>query len=961
MKQQQQEYEYEYEYEQDSFDLSSSESTKMVMNTMKQQPKSQQVLLHEGLPLLSRRLKGSIGPGGRLEEIKEQSYCERMSRSFLWFSALILVAIFFYLHPFAERRWSSSSTNNNGNLQKTTQWELICENGKPCYEKEFIRVPEGKFNFPSFWNYASHGPIRVSYDQRAITLNGTRSLFLGGSAHPIRATPETWSHALDEAVLHGLNLITVYVFWGAHQPFPDQPFDWNLPGNCAATETTTQNNENDNSNNDNDYSTKHHRSTCDWNLASAIRAAANRGLFVHARIGPYACAEYNYGGIPEWLALNNPNMSMRRPNQPWMDAMEEYVKQTTSYFTRNKLWAHQGGPVILGQIENELGDDIDYQTENIITVPSEDGLGERLATMQDYADWSGEIAAKYEPKVVWTMCNGLTAKNTINTCNGYGGNSCSTEYLESNGQNGRIQVDQPAMWTEDEQGFQVWDEEASHPIDYFWGTTARSLAREALQWFARGGSHLNYYMWWGGYNRGRSAAGGIMNMYANDATMCSSGQRRQPKFSHLQQLHETIIDLAPFLMESPSALGKNQSVEIMSDAGTWVKGTEQRIFIYTALQKSDDNAFLPRKRDYSFIENDSRDVVVVRYKLLSLNGFRTIQMQPSSSVVLIDGMLAYDSGTINPRMKKYRRNTVDDAVALKDWGSWEEPTIDLDKNDPLLRVDSKPIEQTDLMINAKVSSDYAWYQTNIRINEAISGGTMLIETVKASGMSLFIDGLYVGSSDDHTHGEGNVTLAIPVDYLGTGVHTISILSENFGYFNLIGRWGASAKAKIKGIIGSVTFSGQCVHSGPCSKSLVDGREWFSFPGLRGENNEYLEFLPVRAGVPTSWSKAYFDTPTFEAASDAFFLDMTSGRGHVWLNGNDLGRFWNITRGKTNVYSQRYYLLPREYFYFDGSLNELVIFNSLGSNHESTKIVLSGIEMDEESVMEDEVDFPSACI
>jgi hypothetical protein len=67
------------------------------------------------------------------------------------------------------------------------RWNTLC-NKTPCFQRAIIRVPEGKPGFPSFWNFAPFGPINVSYDERAILLNGTRALLLGGSMHPARAT-----------------------------------------------------------------------------------------------------------------------------------------------------------------------------------------------------------------------------------------------------------------------------------------------------------------------------------------------------------------------------------------------------------------------------------------------------------------------------------------------------------------------------------------------------------------------------------------------------------------------------------------------------------------------------------------------------------------------------------------------------------------------------------------------------
>ena len=177
------------------------------------------------------------------------------------------------------------------------------------FQRARVRVPENRTSgVKSFWDYANQGPINVTYDERAILINGERVLFLSGSMHPVRSTKDTWERALDDAVRQGLNMVTIYVFWSAHQQFPDTDFDWSFPG-------------------------------LDWDLASAIRAAANRGLFVHIRIGPYICAEYSYGGIPEWVALDRPNMVMRRFNREWMDAMETYVVEIVRYLTEEQLWA----------------------------------------------------------------------------------------------------------------------------------------------------------------------------------------------------------------------------------------------------------------------------------------------------------------------------------------------------------------------------------------------------------------------------------------------------------------------------------------------------------------------------------------------------------------------------------------------------------------------------------------------
>ena len=81
-----------------------------------------------------------------------------------------------------------------------------------------------------------------------------------------------------------------------------------------------------------------------------------------------------------------------------------------------------GGPIVLAQIENELGGNADPR----------------------YVQWNGDMANAFNVNVPWIMCNGASANNTINTCNG---NDCAG-FLEQNGQSGRILIDQPGLWTE---------------------------------------------------------------------------------------------------------------------------------------------------------------------------------------------------------------------------------------------------------------------------------------------------------------------------------------------------------------------------------------------------------------------------------------------------------------------------------------------------------------------------------
>ena len=157
-------------------------------------------------------------------------------------------------------------------------------------------------------------------------------------------------------------------------------------------------------------------------------------------------------------------MRFRAYNQPWMDAVTKWVgeviAETRTYF------ADHGGPIVLAQIENELS-----------------------SNDQKYVQWNGDLADSFHVNVPWIMCNGASANNTINTCNG---NDCA-DFLERNGQSGRIMIDQPALWTENEGWFEGWTDDTVHESTHS-NRTPEDVAYTVVRWFARGGSHMNYYV-----------------------------------------------------------------------------------------------------------------------------------------------------------------------------------------------------------------------------------------------------------------------------------------------------------------------------------------------------------------------------------------------------------------------------------------------------------------------------------
>ncbi|MFI5252178.1 MAG: beta-galactosidase [Bacteroidota bacterium] len=139
-----------------------------------------------------------------------------------------------------------------------------------------------------------------------------------GEMHFARIPKEYWRHRLKMAKAMGLNTIATYVFWNYHET---QPGVW-------------------------DYQSENR------NIAEFLKTAQEEGLWVILRPGPYACAEWEFGGLP-WFLQKEPNLVVRANNS-------EFLSHTKSYFNAlagqvKDLQITRGGPVIMAQIENEYG------------------------------------------------------------------------------------------------------------------------------------------------------------------------------------------------------------------------------------------------------------------------------------------------------------------------------------------------------------------------------------------------------------------------------------------------------------------------------------------------------------------------------------------------------------------------------------------------------------------------------
>jgi beta-galactosidase len=163
--------------------------------------------------------------------------------------------------------------------------------------------------------------------EKDFLLNGKPFRIMAGEIHYQRIPREYWADRLTKVKAAGLNTVGTYVFWNALEPEPGQ---WDLSGG-------------------ND-------------LAAFIRTAQRLGLWVIVRPGPYACAEWDFGGLPAWL-LRTPDIKVRCSDPRYLAACESYILKIGEAI--RDLQVHRGGPVLMVQVENEygsFGNDRDYMS-----------------------------------------------------------------------------------------------------------------------------------------------------------------------------------------------------------------------------------------------------------------------------------------------------------------------------------------------------------------------------------------------------------------------------------------------------------------------------------------------------------------------------------------------------------------------------------------------------------------------
>ena len=155
--------------------------------------------------------------------------------------------------------------------------------------------------------------------------NGKPIKIISGAVHYFRNMPDTWDDIFKKIKALGCNCVETYCAWNMHEKIQGQ---YDFSGNL--------------------------------DIAAFIRMAQKEDLMVIVRPGPYICAEWEFGGLPWWILVND-DMEIRCMNKQYIQCFEAYLDKLFEEI--RPLLCTNGGPIIMLQCENEYGyygDDKDY-------------------------------------------------------------------------------------------------------------------------------------------------------------------------------------------------------------------------------------------------------------------------------------------------------------------------------------------------------------------------------------------------------------------------------------------------------------------------------------------------------------------------------------------------------------------------------------------------------------------------
>ncbi|WZZ60688.1 hypothetical protein YC2023_060795 [Brassica napus] len=607
--------------------------------------------------------------------------------------------------------------------------------------------------------------------------------------------------------------------------------------------------------------------------------------------------------FPVWLH-NMPRMVFRTTNKAFMDEIQNFTTMIVDMVMKEKLFASQGGPIILAQV-------IDLSPKYIIRlIENEYGniMGPYGEAGESYIKLCANMAQALNVGVPWIICQqNYAPQPMLNTCNGFYCDNFTPNNLNT-----------PKMWTENWTGwFKQWGGKNPH-------RTTEDVAFSVARFFQRGGTFNNYYMYHRGTNFDRSAGGPyITTSYDYDAPLDEYGNLNQPKYGHLKQLHDVLHS-----MEKTLTYGNISTIDFGNSASATIYTTQEGYSCFFGNGNENSDATISFRGE---------SYVVPAWSVTILPDCKTE---------------AYNTAKITTQtsmMVKKPNEAEDDPSTLK-W-SWRPENMD----NFVLRGkgESTNTQLFDQKVVSNDQSDYLWYMTTVKFRkrDPFMGKNMSLRVNStAHVLRVFVNGKHIVSQ--HAENEKFHYVFEKDAKFKSGRNVIFLLSITVGLQN----YGAFFESVPVGITGPIFIIGR--NGDEIIVKDLSSHKWSYKTGLNGFENKLFKtespskwsFESVPLNRTMTWYKTTFKAPL---GNDPVVVDLLGlGKGTAWVNGNNIGCYWLAFNSSSDGCSakcnyrgayyaekyqtncgeptQRWYHVPRSFLITEG-VNTLVLFEEMGGN------------------------------
>ena len=474
------------------------------------------------------------------------------------------------------------------------------------------------------------------------------------------------------------------------------------------------------------------------------------------------------------------------------------------------------------------------------------------------------------------------------------------------------------------------------------------------------GSYNNYYMWFSGNNYGYFAGPAVTTSYGDEPVLHNDGAPHEPHFSNLGRMHRAFAESAQTMLCQPPATKRPLKAAFTIGATARALRAAHSMGAGSGRACSIDLTSPGQPAVYAYEYPTCSGSAAVNFLVnraedrevhIDYHG-QTFKLASSSLVMLAhdNHVLWRSDDTSGPTLPDlgFQRTP----IRLDAWQGWREPTSAVTGGDAVVRAD----HVVEMLSVTNGSSPYLFYEAELPGSITPGSHTLHLPTMNAQAFAVFVDGQLaadVWGADQ----AGPSILSLEANFTTTKARQhLSILAVSLGVLN----WFPPS---------TVMWKGLREDGGDYGPPLLDGKpmsgkgwEWTMRPRLQGEWLAAPTVTPdasvlwstavAKLHQPKTWFRCAFATPSNATAGVVGVHLNLSGfsRGHAWVNGKNIGRFWNISGscsppGEWNTFcedfdddacnapTQSLYHVPVDWLRARGSghTNQLVVFDELGAS------------------------------